>query len=169
MARDGLEDSVLPAGNEHGSAKILWLEGIYSIEHAAPSFVPPLHDIRASSARIDLELPITMPAGLFSIGGKKICPAGSHIPRHVLYKDCNAVRIRINETKNIIIADLRKRLFCKFLVAAKVAHCISQIGSANIFLRHRTSSRLTNPVVSDAGHGARVLDIPRSQFTTMAR
>src|SRR5207248_5754716 len=114
----------LPASDEHGSPEVVCSQRSYGFEHAFPSTLPPVHNLRTSCTGINLELLVAMAVGFFSVAGQKICPAGAHVSRHMFYKHCDAVRFGIDQAKNIFIAGLGEGLFSKLLIAAKIAQCV---------------------------------------------
>src|SRR5579864_128506 len=133
---------MLPAGDKHFSVEIIWRKRSNCPKHAFPSFFPPFRDVGTRRPGLDFELPVAVPVRFFSIGGEKIGPARTHIPRHVLNENRDAIGLWVNQTKNILIAGLYQSFFGELLIAAEIAQHIGQICRADLFSSHESPFKL---------------------------
>src|ERR1700684_763836 len=81
---DRLQHGVRLSANCDRARHILRLKRLNCSQHASPTFFPPRHNILASARATHLKLAIAKAVWLFSIAGKEVGEARTHIPRQML-------------------------------------------------------------------------------------
>src|SRR5262245_30818407 len=112
LAAYGLHDRVRFTADGHCPAEIIRPEGRDGLEQKLPAGFPPGEDRGARIGLAALELRIAIAIRFLTVACEEIRPSRSHVAGHMLDDERNAVRVWVDDRKELAIVDLRHRLVC---------------------------------------------------------